>query len=227
MIDHVGLRFSDFAASTRFYDTLLSSLEIERTYTSDGLIEWNDLAIGPEESDRAVVQGLHLGFAAPSAAHVDAARRAMADAGYGSDDDGFMLDLDGNTVEAVHHEDVRTTGIIDHVSIRVADIAASRAFYSRIGGLSIAAEDPERVRFAIAGGGSLSVVSDGRPLTENLHLAFDGTADDVRAFHADLTGAGYRDNGAPGFRPDYHEGYYAAFVLDPDGHNIEVVDHHH
>ena len=49
---------------------------------------------------------------------------------------------------------------------------------------------------------------------------------DVRRFHADATRAGYRSNGEPGERPRYHAGYYAAFVLDPDGNNIEVVDHH-
>jgi catechol 2,3-dioxygenase-like lactoylglutathione lyase family enzyme len=48
----------------------------------------------------------------------------------------------------------------------------------------------------------------------------------VRAFHATATGAAYRDNGPPGERAEYHPGYYAAFVLDPDGNNVEVVNHH-
>jgi catechol 2,3-dioxygenase-like lactoylglutathione lyase family enzyme len=47
----------------------------------------------------------------------------------------------------------------------------------------------------------------------------------VDAFHADLVGAGHRDNGMPGERPVYHPGYYGAFVLDPDGNNIELVNH--
>ncbi len=47
----------------------------------------------------------------------------------------------------------------------------------------------------------------------------------VDAFHEAATGAGHRDNGGPGERPVYHPGYYAAFVLDPDGNNIEVVNH--
>ena len=63
--------------------------------------------------------------------------------------------------------------------------------------------------------------------TQNLHVAFSGKDDDVRRFHADATAAGYRSNGEPGERPRYHDGYYAAYVLDPDGNNIEVVDHHH
>ena len=66
------------------------------------------------------------------------------------------------------------------------------------------------------------------PPTENLHLAFSA-ADDaaVDAFHRAAVAAGYRDNGAPGERPEYHPGYYAAFVLDPDGTNVEAVCHHH
>jgi catechol 2,3-dioxygenase-like lactoylglutathione lyase family enzyme len=60
----------------------------------------------------------------------------------------------------------------------------------------------------------------------NLHLAFRATENaTVDAFHAAATGAGYRDNGGPGERPVYHAGYYGAFVLDPDGNNIEVVNH--
>jgi catechol 2,3-dioxygenase-like lactoylglutathione lyase family enzyme len=62
--------------------------------------------------------------------------------------------------------------------------------------------------------------------TQNVHVAFSGDDDDVRRFHADATASGYRSNGEPGERPQYHEGYYSAYVLDPDGNNIEVVDHH-
>ena len=62
--------------------------------------------------------------------------------------------------------------------------------------------------------------------TEHLHIAFpaadNGTVD---RFHAAASGAGYRDHGAPGERTDYHAGYYGAFVLDPDGNNVEVVCH--
>ena len=60
-----------------------------------------------------------------------------------------------------------------------------------------------------------------------MHLAFPDDDDAVvQAFHRELVAAGYRDNGAPGERPIYHPGYYGAFVLDPDGNNIEVVNHH-
>jgi catechol 2,3-dioxygenase-like lactoylglutathione lyase family enzyme len=53
-----------------------------------------------------------------------------------------------------------------------------------------------------------------------------GDDDAVRRFHGDAIAAGYRSNGEPGERPRYHAGYYAAYVLDPDGNNIEVVNHH-
>ena len=66
---------------------------------------------------------------------------------------------------------------------------------------------------------------NGHP-TEHVHLAFTATDDEtVDRFHREAIAAGYRDNGAPGERTIYHEGYYGAFVLDPDGNNIEVVNH--
>ena len=71
-----------------------------------------------------------------------------------------------------------------------------------------------------------SLIDDGQPLTEHVHLAFSAGDDaTVRAFHAAALAAGYEDHGAPGERPVYHPGYYGAFVLDPDGHNVEVVNH--
>jgi catechol 2,3-dioxygenase-like lactoylglutathione lyase family enzyme len=73
--------------------------------------------------------------------------------------------------------------------------------------------------------GSFSLVQ-GAP-TENLHMAFPTDDDaDVDGFHRAAIEAGYRDNGAPGERPRYHPGYYSAYVLDPDGNNVEVVNHH-
>ena len=84
-------------------------------------------------------------------------------------------------------------------------------------------DSAERAGFS-AGTGSFSVLA-GEP-TVNVHMAFP--ADDnstVDEFHAALTEAGYRDNGAPGERTIYHPGYYGAFVLDPDGNNVEIVCH--
>lgn len=63
--------------------------------------------------------------------------------------------------------------------------------------------------------------------TQNVHVAVLGNDEDVRRFRADATAAGYRSNGEPGERLRYHDGYYAAYVLDSYGNNIEVVNHHH
>ena len=73
---------------------------------------------------------------------------------------------------------------------------------------------------------SFSLIDDERPRTEHVHLAFPAGDDaTVRSFHAAALAAGYEDYGGPGERPVYHPGYYGAFVLDPDGHNVEVVNH--
>ena len=74
--------------------------------------------------------------------------------------------------------------------------------------------------------GLAALLHDDRPRTEHVHLAFSAGDDaTVRAFHAAALAGGYEDNGAPGERVVYHPGYYGAFVLDPDGHNVEVVNH--
>jgi catechol 2,3-dioxygenase-like lactoylglutathione lyase family enzyme len=116
--------------------------------------------------------------------------------------------------------------VIDHLWVRVADLAAARAFYETIGpiaGFGIGSDGPGRVQLA-GDRGSFSIV-DGTP-SEHLHMAFPAAdRETVEAFHRTATGAGYRDNGPPGERPEHHPGYYGAFVLDPDGNNVEVVSH--
>ena len=139
---------------------------------------------------------------------------------------GFLLDPDGLSAEAVHHGRARRgENVIDHLWIRVADLDASRRFYETIRpvlGLRIASVLPER--FHVAARGRSFALVRGEP-TENVHLAFpvpdDGT---VAEFHRLAVAAGYRDNGGPGERR-YHPGYYGAFVLDPDGNNVEAVHH--
>jgi catechol 2,3-dioxygenase-like lactoylglutathione lyase family enzyme len=144
---------------------------------------------------------------------------------------GFLLDPDGNSVEAVHGDRRQPVpdGRIDHLWIRVRDLQASRRFYATIAphaGIALGDDEPARVQFA-GQDYTFSLIDDERPLTEHVHLAFPA-ADDatVRAFHAAALAAGYADHGAPGERAIYHHpGYYGAFVLDPDGHNVEVVNH--
>ena len=239
MFDHVTIRVADREASERFYRTVLGTLDIEPTATSDDFVEWDDFSLALATADRPRTTRLHIAFAAPSRAHVDAFWRAGIDAGF--EDDGppgprpqyrddyygsFLRDPDGNSAEAVHHSALRRGGWVDHLWVRVADVAASKRFYelvAPIAGFRLNQDSRERAQF-VGESGSFSVVA-GEP-TEHVHIAFPARDDaTVRRFHAAATSAGFRDNGAPGERPVYHPGYYAAFVLDPDGNNVELVNH--
>jgi catechol 2,3-dioxygenase-like lactoylglutathione lyase family enzyme len=116
---------------------------------------------------------------------------------------------------------------IDHLWIRVGEIEESSRFYELVGpfgNFRLAAERPWGRHFR-GESRSFSLIHDDRPLTQNVHLAFPA-ADNatVEAFHRALVAAGYRDNGPPGER-GYHAGYYGAYVLDPDGNNVEAVCH--
>ena len=119
--------------------------------------------------------------------------------------------------------------MLDHVTLPVSDVAASRAFYTAalaalglkeiMGGPEFAGFGDPRPFFWIGGGEAL-------PQGRGTHAAFAcDTRALVDAFHQAALAAGGRDNGAPGLRPHYHPTYYGAFVLDPDGHNIEAVCH--
>jgi catechol 2,3-dioxygenase-like lactoylglutathione lyase family enzyme len=114
------------------------------------------------------------------------------------------------------------------VWIRVRNITASRRFYELIAPLvriELTHAESEIVGFRGRGPSFFFLVQSEQP-TENIHLAFPAPDDAmVDEFHRLALAAGYRDNGAPGERPEYHAGYYGAYVLDPDGHNVEVVCH--
>jgi catechol 2,3-dioxygenase-like lactoylglutathione lyase family enzyme len=240
VFDHVTIRVAERAVSERFYNNVLNELGIDESYRTRTFSEWQDFLLTGAGDGERPTRGLHVAFVAPSREHVDGFWRAGTEAGYS--DAGppgprpeyrrdyygaFLLDPDGNSAEAVHHGALRRGGIIDHLWIRVADLGAAKTFYETIApyaGLRVRNEAPDRIELAGASG-SFSLVS-GAP-TENLHMAFptgdDGTVD---RFHRAAIDAGYRSNGSPGERPRYHPGYYAAYVLDPDGHNVEVVNHH-
>jgi catechol 2,3-dioxygenase-like lactoylglutathione lyase family enzyme len=239
VFDHVTIRVSDHAASERFYELVLGTLNLEKSYSDGGFVEWDDFSLSAWSPGKPVTRGLHVAFVAQSPELVDEFWRVGSGAGYESDgppgprpqyrDDyygSFLLDPDGNSVEAVHHGALRQSGVIDHLWFRVADVGAARDFYKAVGrhaGFRPADDTPDRVRFA-GDSGSFTLVSGER--TDPFHLAFpvDDNAT-VEAFHEDLVGLGYRDNGGPGERRRYHEGYYGAFVFDPDGHNVELVNH--
>ncbi|MDQ3056184.1 MAG: VOC family protein [Pseudomonadota bacterium] len=126
--------------------------------------------------------------------------------------------------------------MIDHVGFKVSDFARSLVFYQQalapLGYVLVMEVTPEmsgndsrhagfgkdrKPTFWIGTGGSAS---------GGLHIAIAATSRaQVDAFHAAALAAGATDNGAPGLRPQYHPGYYGAFVRDPDGHNIEAVCH--
>jgi catechol 2,3-dioxygenase-like lactoylglutathione lyase family enzyme len=236
VFDHVTIRASNRETSTQFYETVLASLGAENHH-GDGWTAWGDHELFVFE-DPTPTRRLHVGFAAPSREYVDEFWRVGTDAGYESDGEpgprpeysrtyygAFLLDPDGNSAEAVHAEWDTERGLIDHLWLRVADVRASTRFYATIAPWAryfVRPRTSDRTQL-IGETASFSVVS-GRP-TENVHIAF--TADDnwfVDEFHRAGVEAGYRDNGAPGQR-EYHAGYYAAFLLDPDGNNIEVVNH--
>jgi catechol 2,3-dioxygenase-like lactoylglutathione lyase family enzyme len=183
---------------------------------------------------------VRIGFTAPTTAHVDRFAQVGIDIGFADDDadarpdhvaysyEAFVKDAAGNSFGAVYREGTRPEGNIDHVAIGVSDVEASTAFYSTVGaaaGLTVRRRTPDRTTFSVGAADGSFLVSAGGP-TQNVHIAFSGEDDDVRKFHADATAAGYRSNGEPAERSRYHAGYYAAYVLDPDGNNIEVVNHH-
>jgi catechol 2,3-dioxygenase-like lactoylglutathione lyase family enzyme len=242
MFDHVAIRVHDHEASRRFYATVLETLGVETTLQHDSLTGWQDFIVIAQSEERPATGAAHIAFAAPSHEHVDAFWQAGVDAGnpdagepgirprYRDDYYGaFLLDPDGNSVEAVSYgEQRRTDGVIDHLWLRVSDLAASSDFYRRVGdaaGFAARYEQADRTTFVDdESEGSFSLVPG--PPTANLHIAFRGDEHAVRRFHDGAVAAGYESNGEPGERAQYHPGYYAAFVFDPDGNNIELVEHH-
>lgn len=126
--------------------------------------------------------------------------------------------------------------MIDHLGIEVADYARSRAFYERVLAtlghgvvMEVTRETSgayEGCGFGSAGRPHFWVGKGGGEAGRGSHIAFTAASRaQVDAFHAAALAAGARDNGAPGIRAHYHPDYYGAFVIDPDGHNIEAVCH--
>ena len=239
MFDHVTIRAADRGASVRLYRTVLEAVEVGPSHADEQSPQWDDFSLAQASAEHPATRRLHIGFAAPTRAHVEAFWEAGMSAGFRDAGEpgprtqyrydyygAFLLDPDGNSAEAVHHGDLPRDANIDHLWLRVADVEAAKAFYVTVApsaGLRLIHDERDRATFA-CGDSSFSLVA-GRP-TENVHMAFPaGDNDAVDAFHQAATEAGHRDNGPPGERPKYHAGYYGAFVLDPDGNNIEVVNH--
>ena len=120
--------------------------------------------------------------------------------------------------------------MFDHVKFGVRDYAASKAFYLKALapiGIAVVSEGAPSYGIELSADGKTSLClcqTDEKPA--HLHIAFKAdTRQQVDAFHRAALEAGGKDHGRPGLRPNYHPNYYAAFVLDPDGHNIEAVCH--
>ena len=125
--------------------------------------------------------------------------------------------------------------MIDHTGINVANLALSKKFYESVlsalgyvvgldfeSAVGFGANDPNN---GDDPGGDFWI-SKGKPFIPRSHIAFRASSEaQVVAFYEAALAAGARDNGPPGLRPHYHKRYYAAFVLDPDGYNIEAVFH--
>jgi catechol 2,3-dioxygenase-like lactoylglutathione lyase family enzyme len=119
--------------------------------------------------------------------------------------------------------------MIDHLTIGVSDLERSRAFYEAIlaplGLTDIQTSEvlPEEVEFGTESEHPFAI-STAYPADAPVHVAFGAdSVEHVKAFYEAALAAGGTDNGAPGRRPEYSPVYYGAFVLDPDGHNIEAV----
>lgn len=126
--------------------------------------------------------------------------------------------------------------MIDHIGLSVSDLSAARSFYTAALaplGITVQLEVTEEMTGGHGAhlglgteGNPFFWIGTGRPASNGVHIAF--SAPDratVEAFYKAALAAGGRDNGAPGLRPQYHAGYFGAFVLDPDGTNVEAVCH--
>ncbi|HZV75625.1 MAG TPA: VOC family protein [Conexibacter sp.] len=208
MFERVEMRAAELTASRRFYATVLGALPLAPTRRDDGghAVAWGDFALAQARAGLPPTRGLHIGFAASSRGAVDAfweagVRAGHRDAGppgprpqYRPDYYGaFLLAPDGNSAEAVDYEGVRRDGAVDHLWIRVADLAASRRWYGALAqraGLGIGGEQPERFHVRPghgAHGGSFALVAGGEP-TRNAHLAVVAGAATVVGMHIDPGG---------------------------------------
>jgi len=125
--------------------------------------------------------------------------------------------------------------VIDHIGIPVSDLARATDFYLKalapLGiGMIMEVSAEQTGEGAAVGFGAQGKpffwIGEGEKMANHIHVAFAATSRaEVDAFYQAAIAAGGKDNGAPGLRPHYHANYYGAFVLDPDGNNIEAVCH--
>jgi catechol 2,3-dioxygenase-like lactoylglutathione lyase family enzyme len=120
--------------------------------------------------------------------------------------------------------------MFDHIQIKVPNLRECQAFYVAVLGTlgyAVVFEEPD----VVVGIGKnkhdmfeIRQTSESAPLSTSVHVAFVAKdRDSVKRFHAVALELGAKDNGSPGLRPEYEENYFAAFVIDPNGHNLEAV----
>ena len=241
VIDHVTIRVADLDRTRAFYILALRLLDGPEPFESDGFLEWHHFSIARATDERPPTHRLHVAFTAARREQVDGWWRALRDAGhpdlgrpgprpeysptyYGA----FVADPAGNSIEAVHHDHLRSDGgTIDHLWLRVTELEASTRFYATVAptvGAELLRWRADRTTVRRDGPPSFTLVA-GEP-TGNLHLAFAAPdAATVEAFHRAGVEAGYASLGAPGERPQCHRGYFGAYLADPDGHVVEAVFH--
>jgi catechol 2,3-dioxygenase-like lactoylglutathione lyase family enzyme len=146
---------------------------------------------------------------------------------------GHNFSLASCTIGGSHDAEA---SMIDHIGFPVSDYTRAKAFYTKaLAPLGYGLVMEVDARQTEAGAPAAGFGADGKPdfwiggeggLAKPLHVAIvSRDRAGVDAFHKAALAAGGKDNGAPGLRPHYHANYYGAFVLDPDGHNIEAVCH--
>jgi len=239
MLDHVTIRVADLAAAERFYRTALGAMGVEPSGRGADRIEWDDFHLEAADAEHPPTRNLHVAFAAPSLDLVDEFWRVGIEAGY--EDAGapgrrpqytpnyygaFLRDPDGNSAEAVHHDFSESEGLVDHLWIRVPDLERASAFYAAVVdhlGLREGRQWEEGRQFRGARA-TFSLVDDGAPLTEHLHLAFP--APDRRAveeLHRVATAIGGAGGEPPAERERAGRNRYSAVVFDPAGTSVESV----
>jgi len=240
-IDHVTIRVADLAKAKAFYSRVFELLGfVGNRQEEEQFLEWGDFSIAQKDPDRLATTGLHIAFTADSQELVESWSRGMSEAGYRSDGEpglrpqyspdyygAFILDPEGNSVEGVTHARAREqeTGSIDHLWIRVEDLTPAKRFYAAIAPVVELTLHERADRFGLEGERGSFTFTEGRP-TQGLHLALGlGDQQAVQRFHQAALAAGARNNGEPGERPQYHPGYYGAYVIDPAGTNLEAVFH--
>ncbi len=241
MFDHVGIRVADQDASKRFYATVLAALGIELDTDEPGLLEWDDFALGRIRAGaprrragctsaswrRRASTSTRSGGRAPRPG--SATRRARPAARVPR---RLLRRASCSTPTATAPRPSTTAtcaraGTSTTCGSASPTCAAAAAFYREISpspASSCATRTPAARTSPAPPPRSCCSRTSGRPSTCTSRSRRTRTPPSTPSTHAAIA-AGYRDNGGPGERPEYHEGYYGAFVLDPDGNNIEVVCH--